>query len=81
MLLEEAIRVPLILRFPGKIPANKVITEHYASHMQLFATIMDYLDIDPAWVNYPDGKSLRGAIEGTAYNPNYDEVRLCDACI
>ena len=58
---EESAHIPLMIRFPGKIkPAT--IVEGYLSNMNLFATILDYLQLP----EYPsDSKSLRGMIEAT----------------
>jgi arylsulfatase A-like enzyme len=58
---EESSHVPMMIRFPGKIkPGTKVKAP--VSNMDLFATILDYLDM-PAHPS--DGNSLRGLIEGT----------------
>jgi arylsulfatase A-like enzyme len=57
---EESSHIPMMLRFPGRIkPGTKVKAP--VSNMDLFATILDYLDMSP---NPSDGKSLRGLIEG-----------------
>ena len=57
---EESSHVPMMIRFPGRIkPGTKVKAP--VSNMDLFATIMDYLDM-PAHPS--DGGSLRGLIEG-----------------
>lgn len=53
-------RVPLLLRLPGKIPANTVI-EAPASHLDLFPTLLDYLGKTG---HESDGISLRSLIEG-----------------
>lgn len=58
---EESAHIPLILRFPGEIEKNKVVTG-YISTVDLFATILDYLKIG---YHQSDGKSLRGLMEGT----------------
>jgi len=58
---EESAHIPLLIRFPGEIENNTRV-EGYVSHVDLFATIMDYLNIG----EYPsDGENLRGLIEGT----------------
>lgn len=58
---EESSHIPLAIKLPGEIKENTVV-DGYVSHIDLFATILDYLQIDqPA----SDGKSLRGLIEGT----------------
>ncbi len=57
---EESSHVPMMIRFPGRIkPGTKVKAP--VSNMDLFATILDYLDM-PAHPS--DGGSLRGLIEG-----------------
>jgi len=58
---EESSHVPMMIRFPGRIkPGTKVKAP--VSNMDLFATILDYLDMP----DHPsDGSSLRGLIEGT----------------
>jgi arylsulfatase A-like enzyme len=58
---EESSHVPMMIRFPGRIkPGTKVKAP--VSNMDLFATILDYLDIP----HHPSGgNSLRGLIEGT----------------
>jgi arylsulfatase A-like enzyme len=58
---EESSHVPMMIRFPGRIkPGTKVKAP--VSNMDLFATILDYLDMSP---HSSDGASLRGLIEGT----------------
>jgi arylsulfatase A-like enzyme len=58
---EEASHIPLIIRFPDAIK-NNVRVKGYVSNVDLFATIMDYLEVGE---RESDGKSLRGLIEGT----------------
>ena len=58
---EESAHIPLLIRCPGEIESQTRV-DGYVSHVDLFATIMDYLDAG----TFPsDGKSLRGLIEGT----------------
>lgn len=58
---EESSHVPMMIRFPGRIkPGTKVKAP--VSSMDLFATILDYLDMPP---HPSDGNSLRGLIEGS----------------
>ncbi len=59
LFLEESVRVPLLIRFPGRIKPASVIPEP-VSHIDLFATINDYLGVG----DHPsDGISLRRHIE------------------
>lgn len=64
---EESSHVPMMIRFPGKIKAGTIVNSP-VSNMDLFATILDYLDMPPA---PSDGKSLRGLIEGTVEKDTY----------
>lgn len=73
---EESSHVPMMIRFPGRIKRRTKVTAP-VSNMDLFATILDYLDLPPAPC---DGHSLRGLIEETQ---NEDDVYvvtewLCD---
>jgi arylsulfatase A-like enzyme len=64
---EESSHVPMMIRFPGRIrPGTKV--EAPVSSIDLYATILDYLDIP---THHSDGRSLRGLIEGTADENTY----------
>jgi len=58
---EESAHIPLMIRFPGQIKENTQV-DGYISLIDLFPTIMDYLNIGKKKCN---GKSLRGLIEGT----------------
>ncbi len=58
---EESAHIPLLMRFPGEVePATTV--NGYVSLVDLFPTILDYLDVTE---RESDGKSLRGLIEKT----------------
>ncbi|MCX6326764.1 MAG: sulfatase-like hydrolase/transferase [Bacteroidia bacterium] len=57
---EGSAHVPLIMRFPGVIPAGgKVVTP--VSHYDLFATILDYTGMK---IPENDGRSLHALIDG-----------------
>lgn len=61
---EESSHIPLLMRFPGKIKPETTV-DGYVSLVDLFPTILDYLDVEaPA----SDGKSLRGLIGGKDKN-------------
>jgi len=64
---DESARVPLIMRFPGKIPAGKRITTP-VNLIDIRPTIEDYLGM-PAYKC--DGKTLRPFIENT-YDKNQE---------
>jgi arylsulfatase A-like enzyme len=67
---EESTKIPLIMKFPGRIESGIEIDE-MVSHLDLFATILDYAGASSD--DNSDGKSLRPFIEGTEYNKDYDE--------
>ncbi len=63
---EESVRVPFIIRFPGKIKAGQTISAPLST-LNIFPTILDYAGLN----NIPtDGYSLRPVMEGSA--PKYD---------
>jgi arylsulfatase A-like enzyme len=64
---EESAHIPMMMRFPGRIEPNTVV-DGYVSHIDLFATILDYLKMPE---NPSDGQSLRDLIENT--NPEHGE--------
>jgi arylsulfatase A-like enzyme len=64
---EESVRVPFVIRYPGKIdPAQTISTP--VSILNIFPTVLDYAGL----THIPtDGYSLRGVMEGTEA-PKYD---------
>lgn len=63
---EESVRVPFIIRFPGKIKPGQIIKTP-VSILNIFPTILDYAGLK----NIPtDGYSLKPVMEGAA--PKYD---------
>ncbi|MCY3650521.1 MAG: sulfatase-like hydrolase/transferase [Acidimicrobiaceae bacterium] len=61
MLYEEPVTVPLVLRWPGEIPAQRFDRSHLASGVDIVPTLCDY-----AGVTAPDGlagESLRPVID------------------
>lgn len=73
MFYEEAVRVPFVMRFPGRIPAGMVVKEP-VSQLDLFSTILDLLGASE--FDSSDGESLRRHIMGTSYNRYYDETTV-----
>lgn len=69
-LLEESVRVPLILKFPPRIKAGTVV-QKAVSNLDLFATVLDYMGASE--FDHSDGHSLRRFIEETSTNEYYDE--------
>jgi len=58
---EESAHIPLMIRLPGEINSETTV-DGYVSLVDLFPTILDYLNIE---AHPSDGKSLRDLIEGT----------------
>ena len=58
---EETTRVPLLLRYPGRVPAGRTVRTH-AGTCDISATILDYLGLRSP--DRPGGRSLRPFIEG-----------------
>jgi Sulfatase len=71
VLLEEAVRVPLILSFPSRIPPGRVVSDEVTT-LDLHATILDYVGATPS-LDHSDGASLRRFVERTSYNAQFDE--------
>ena len=59
---EEASHVPMIVSFPGKIPAGTVVNAP-VNTIGIYATILDYLGIQDGQTHRPDEPSLRRFIE------------------
>jgi len=64
---EESVRVPFLIRYPGKIKAGQTISTP-VSVLNIFPTILDYAGVKSIAT---DGYSLKGVLEGTA-SPKYD---------
>jgi arylsulfatase A-like enzyme len=66
-LYEELVRVPLIIRYPGRIPAGLVVKEQ-VSHLDIMPTILDMAGLPiPAQCQ---GQSLRPSLEGRSKLPS-----------
>lgn len=62
-LYDEIIRVPLIFRWPGRLPADRRI-DTVVSQIDIMPTLLDYLGV--SYDGPVQGTSLRPLIEGTA---------------
>jgi len=56
---EESSHIPLMIRLPGEIKKNTEV-DGYVSNVDLFSTILDYLDVEE---HSSDGSSLRDLID------------------
>jgi hypothetical protein len=61
------------MKFPGELQPQTEIAQP-VSHLDLYATIMDYLNLKQFDVS--DGKSLRRFIDQTNINENFDETAV-----
>jgi len=61
-LYEEAVRVPFVAAYPGRIAPGTVIDEP-VELLDVLPTILDYAGVEPGRAR-PDGVTLRGPIEG-----------------
>lgn len=68
---EESARVPLIIKYPGAIPAGTVVSNP-VNHIDLFSTLLDYSGASSS--DKSQGVSLRRFIDGTPINEVYDET-------
>jgi arylsulfatase A-like enzyme len=64
---EESVRVPFLIRYPGKIEAGQVVSTP-VSVLNIFPTILEYAGLKTIPT---DGYSLKGVLEGTE-SPKYD---------
>lgn len=64
---EESVRVPFLMRYPGKIKPSQTISTP-VSVLNIFPTILEYAGLHSIPT---DGYSLKGVMEGTA-SPKYD---------
>ena len=65
---DNVLYVPLIIRYPSKLPQGKRVTG-FNQHKDLLPTILELAEIDPASIDYPsdlrfDGRSLTALIQG-----------------
>lgn len=59
---EEALRVPLVIRYPGRVPAGRVVDTQLASGLDLAPTFLDYAGAKP--LPQARGISLKEVISG-----------------
>ena len=63
---DTTLHVPLIIRYPGKVPSGKRISG-YTQHIDLVPTLLELADLNPAelGVSYPfDGQSVMDLVRG-----------------
>ncbi len=74
---EESVRVPLIVNWPGVIPAGQR-SERVVSALDVAATLLDGIGA-PALPNSP-GRSLLPLIDGRENPPAWDDVAFSEYC-
>ena len=74
---EESVRVPLIISWPGRIPAGQR-SERVVSAVDVAATMLDALDA-PALPNAA-GRSFLPQIDGRADVPGWEDVAFSEYC-
>ena len=62
-MLEESIRVPLILNHPGLIAGGQIRAE-LVNHCDLFMSLLDFADATPKALDQIAGKSYRHLLDG-----------------
>jgi choline-sulfatase len=67
---EPALRVPLIMRYPGRIRSG--VVNDLTEHIDVPATIVDVMNLDPLPVTH--GRSLRPYLEGRAVDHPRDHI-------
>jgi choline-sulfatase len=67
---EPALRVPLIMRYPGKVRTG--VVRDLTEHIDVPATIVDMMGLDPLPVTH--GQSLRPYLEGRAPERRRDHI-------
>ena len=67
---DQAMRVPLIMRYPGRI--RRGVVNDFTEHIDVTATIVDVMNLDPLPVLH--GQSLRPYLEGRKMDKPRDHV-------
>jgi choline-sulfatase len=67
---DQALRVPLIMRYPGRI--RRGVVSDFTEHIDVPATIVDVMGLDPLPVTH--GRSLRPYLEGRRVDSPRDHI-------
>jgi choline-sulfatase len=67
---DQALRVPLIMRYPGRIRPD--VVSDFTEHIDVPATIVDVMGLDPLPVTH--GRSLRPYLEGRGVDSPRDHI-------
>jgi arylsulfatase A-like enzyme len=74
-LYEENIRIPLLMRWPARLPAGRRVPE-LVTHADLAPTLLEWSGADP--LTAADGASIAGLAEGGGGGPIRDRVVCCE---
>jgi len=67
---EPALRIPLIMRYPGRI--RQGVVKDFTEHIDTAPTILDVLNVDPLPVQH--GRSLKAYAEGRKFDAPRDHI-------
>lgn len=63
MAYEPSIRIPMVARFPGRIEAGRIDSEHMVLSNDVFHTFLDYAGVESPAASRPHGRSWRPLFE------------------
>ena len=74
-MLDESIRVPLILRHPGLLPAGAV-NPAFVNHTDLFMTLLDFAGATPPDTSASPGRSFKDVLTDSAKLADWDNIHI-----
>lgn len=74
--LEGGIRSPLLVRWPGRLPAGGEPVDRIAAHIDIAPTLLDAAGVEPPAGLHLDGRSLLGLLTGNGDAPNWPDRTL-----
>lgn len=74
---EESVKVPFIVRFPGRVP-DGVVNHDLVSHYDFMPTLLDYLGFDNPQTDALPGRSFAKVLRGETISREDDAIVICD---
>ena len=74
--LEGGIRSPLLVRWPGRLPAGEEPVDRIAAHIDIAPTLLDAAGAEPPAGLHLDGRSLLGLLTGNGDAANWPDRTL-----
>ena len=74
--LEGGIRSPLLVRWPGRLPAGGEPVDRIAAHIDIAPTLLDAAGVEPPAGLHLDGRSLLGLLTGNGDAANWPDRTL-----